>query len=203
MNNPHVHPRLRVAADLPRSSDIADALDQVRAARVDPDAERHRHHLLEFCTEHPDVLYRSCERGHLTGSAAVMQEGTGRLALLLHAKIGRWLQPGGHADGEADLARVALDEASEETGLVDLRVAVPAIDVDVHVFDAPSEPRHLHFDLRFLVVAPEGADLIANHESRDLRWFARDQLAGLDLDSGTHRLFDRAKWMAGELGLLK
>ena len=66
----------------------------------------------------------------------------------------RWLQPGGHADGERDLAAVALREAEEETGIAGLEVVTPAVDLDVHLFHAASggEPDHLHLDVRYLVV---------------------------------------------------
>ena len=48
-------------------------------------------------------------------------------------KLQRWLQPGGHADGDANLAGVALREATEETGIEGLRVVLPA--------DRPRHPR--------------------------------------------------------------
>ena len=81
------------------------------------------------------------------------------MLLLFHAKVQRWLQPGGHADGDGNLARVALREAEEETGIEGLRVLTPAIDLDVHVFHNARavEPDHLHLDVRHLVVAPPGA----------------------------------------------
>ena len=81
------------------------------------------------------------------------------MLLLFHAKVQRWLQPGGHADGDGNLARVALREAEEETGIAGLRVLTPAIDLDVHVFHHArrAEPDHLHLDVRHLVVAPAGA----------------------------------------------
>jgi 8-oxo-dGTP pyrophosphatase MutT (NUDIX family) len=132
----------------------------------------------------------------------VVEEGSGRLAFLLHGKVGRWLQPGGHADGEANLTQVALDEATEETGLSGLNAARPAVDIDVHVFDAPGDPQHLHFDVRHLVLAPEGSVLSANHESRDLGWFAPDDVERLDLDEGTHRLIRQAQALARALGCI-
>ena len=91
---------------------------------------------------------------------------TRHVLLLFHAKVQRWLQPGGHADGDGNLAHVALREAEEETGIVGLRVVTPAIDLDVHMFHnaAGTEPDHLHLDVRHLVLAPAGA--VAGHQPR-------------------------------------
>ena len=90
--------------------------------------------------------------------------------MLFHRKAQRWLQPGGHADGDANLAAVARREAEEETGIAGLAVVVPAIDLDIHRVAFPGEEPHLHLDVRFLVVAPEGAEPSGNHESEALRW---------------------------------
>ncbi len=59
---------------------------------------------------------------------------------MLHAKLGRWFQPGGHADGDATLPGVAWREATEETGVTGLTLAVPAIDLDVHEVGHPTAP---------------------------------------------------------------
>lgn len=169
------------------STDLAVARAHVEAAPATVD-EALRKQVLAFVDAHPDALHRSCREGHLTGSAMVVDPATGRFLFLLHAKVGRWLQPGGHADGDASLPAVALREATEETGIAGLRVAAPAVDIDVHLFEAAGEESHLHLDARYLVVAPPGAVATANHESRGLRWAGIDELDALDLDPGTHRL---------------
>ena len=169
------------------SADLAVARAHVAAALPTVD-EALRKQVLAFVDAHPDALHRSCLEGHLTGSAMVVDPFTGRFLFLLHAKVGRWLQPGGHADGDASLPGVALREATEETGIDGLRVAVPAIDIDVHLFEAPGEVSHLHLDARYLVVAPPGAVASGNHESHGLRWAGLDRLDELDLDPGTLRL---------------
>jgi 8-oxo-dGTP pyrophosphatase MutT (NUDIX family) len=160
------------------------------ARRGDEAHEASRAQILDFIDAHPDALHRSCREGHLTGSAAVIDPSTRRLLLLFHAKVRRWLQPGGHADGDGNLARVALREAEEETGIDGLRVLAPAIDLDVHVFRhaTGAEPDHLHLDVRYLVVAPPGAVASGNHESEAIRWVAIPDLAGLDVDAGTLRM---------------
>lgn len=173
------------------SRDLGVARAAVVAANPgDASHEAARAEILAFLDEHPDALHRTCAPGHLTGSALVVDPTNRQVLLLFHAKVRRWLQPGGHADGDADLAGVALREAEEETGIQGLTVVTPAIDLDVHVFHsaAGSEPDHLHLDVRHLVLAPSGAAPIGNHESEGLAWVAVDDLAAYDVDPGTIRM---------------
>ena len=181
-------PRLAPATDL----DVAAAA--VRAVLPgDPTMERFRSDVLSFAAAHPDALHRSCVEGHLTGSALVLDHSGQRVLLMHHRKLQRWLQPGGHADGEANLAATALREASEETGIVGLRIAVPALDVDIHRVAPPTEPPHDHLDVRFLVVAPPDAVIVGNHESTELKWVAPDELVAHGADLGLVRLVSAAQ----------
>lgn len=143
--------------------------------------------MLAFVDEHADALDRTCLPGHLTGSGMVVDPASRRFLLMLHAKLGRWFQPGGHADGDGVLPRVAWREATEETGIDGLRVAVPAIDLDIHEVGPPHGP-HLHLDVRYLVLAPSGAVPAGNHESLDLRWASIDDLPTFDVDAGMVRM---------------
>ena len=180
-----------LAADDPalRASDwLADARAAVAAADVDPGAEQHRRTILDFVDSHGDALHRSCRSGHLTGSALVVDDAGERIVVLHHRKLGRWLQPGGHCDGDANLAAVALREASEETGIEGLRVLPVAVDLDVHEVAPPDDGPHLHLDVRHLVLAPPGAEPLGNHESNDIRWAALDELDALGIDEGTWRM---------------
>lgn len=156
------------------SPDLAVAEEEVE--RADGPAEA-RQFILDFCAEHPDALYRTCLEGHLTGSALVVDPATRRILLIHHAKLGRWLQPGGHADGEGDLGRVALREAREETGLTSLELVRPAIDLDVHRIPARgAEPSHVHLDVRYLVLGSEadGATGFDDREVLDMVWVTDD-----------------------------
>jgi len=92
--------------------------------------------------------------------------------VLLHRKIGRWLQPGGHADGEGSLAGVALREATEETGIDGLEIWTEPVDIDVHLFVSrkPGNPNLFPFEVRFLVLAPRHPATPGTHGSKEQGW---------------------------------
>jgi 8-oxo-dGTP pyrophosphatase MutT (NUDIX family) len=154
----------------------------------DQAVEEARQQMLRWIDGHPDALLRTCLNAHLTASALVVDPSCRAVLLLHHRKLQRWLQPGGHADGEGNLAAAALREAVEETGIPGLRVALPAIDLDVHHVAPPAEGPHLHLDVRYLVVAPAGARPEGNHESTELRWVDPSELDAYDVDDGLRRL---------------
>lgn len=179
------------------------AVHQLNTAVLDDgEALAHRDTVLDFLLDHSDAADRSCAEGHLTGSALVVDSSGTRTLLMLHRKLGRWFQPGGHADGDTNLAAVALREASEETGIDGLRVALPAIDVDVHLVEPPDDVPHLHLDTRFVVLAPPGAHEEGNDESLALRWVTEADLDDLVpmVDASTRRLVARGlRMVAGGL----
>lgn len=193
-------PEVLTAQHLGSSRELGHLVADLR--RYDPpDAPqaRLRDQMVEFAESHPDALHRSCAAGHFTGSALVLDPGSGRVLVLLHTKLRKWLQPGGHTDGEANLAATALREATEETGIEGLAVVGPPADLDIHEVRPPNEPVHLHLDVRYLVLAPPSARAVGNHESQALRWVRPDELAALGADEGLLRLARRAVPLAGVL----
>ncbi len=131
-----------------------------------------------FARAHPDCCERTCVPGHFTGSAWVVSADGERALLLHHRKLDLWVQPGGHADGEGDLADVALREAEEETGLSGLRLEGGVFDLDRHVIPARgAEPEHFHYDVRFMVRASADEAFIVNEESHALAWVPVRELA--------------------------
>lgn len=152
-----------------------------------------------FIARHGDPFDRRIVEGHLTGSAIVVSPAGDRILLLHHRKLGRWLQPGGHADpGELSGESVALREAQEETGIQGLalhRRAPRPLDVDIHSIPAHGDaPAHEHLDLRYLVVAPEDAVArLKPDESHAIRWFRWDELSALDLDAGLLRALAKVR----------
>ncbi|HRF83033.1 MAG TPA: NUDIX hydrolase [Pseudoxanthomonas sp.] len=135
--------------------------------------------------------------GHFTGSAWVVSADGHRTLLTHHRKLDRWLQPGGHADGDADLARVALREAEEETGVAGLRLQDGTIfDLDRHWIPARREvPGHWHHDVRYVVRAGADERFTVSAESHDLAW---REIADIAADAASDDSMRRmaAKWLA-------
>lgn len=137
--------------------------------------------------------------GHLTCSACVIDGAHARVLLLHHARLGRWLQPGGHAEpGDGTPLAGALRELREESGIsAPLPLRGPGgtalVDLDVHEIPARgAEPAHLHFDLRYAFAADADHALEKSDESHALRWVAVERLGELTAEQSVTRLVARA-----------
>lgn len=156
---------------------------------------------IRFVEAHPDCLLRAEPTGHLTGSAWVVDASRMRTLLTHHRKLDKWLQLGGHADGDPDLLAVALREASEESGLTRLRPVTTALfDLDRHWIPArKSEPAHWHYDLRFMIEADPEEPLVVTHESKDLAWVKVDEVTGLNPEESMARMVRKTVPLAAEV----
>lgn len=148
-----------------------------------------------FLRAHANGFERGNLAGHFTGSAWLASADGMRVLLMHHRKLDRWLQPGGHADGDSDLARVALREAGEETGLAGLRVEGGVFDLDRHRIPARmNEPEHWHYDVRYVVRAGEDESYVVNAESHALAWREVGEVANDEsLDMSLRRM--ARKWL--------
>lgn len=148
-----------------------------------------------FLASHPDVFQREHVVGHFTGSAWLVSADGQRVLLTHHRKLNRWLQLGGHADGDHDLAQVALREAGEESGLHGLRIEGRIFDLDRHRIPMRGdEPEHWHYDVRYIVRAGAEENFLVSEESHALAWRAiTDVAVDVALNDSLHRM--ARKWL--------
>ena len=109
--------------------------------------------------------------GHVTASAFVVDRARAKVLLILHGKLERWLQPGGHIEPEdRSVVAAAQREVLEETGLTVAADGCELLDVDVHQIPArKDQPAHEHFDVRFVFERTRG-EARAGSDARHVRW---------------------------------
>lgn len=165
-----------------------DALRTLRDwAATSPAAAGARERTLDLLSAGPVALTRRHRAGHVTASALVL-DGTGRVLLCLHGRLGMWMQLGGHCEpGDVTLAAAALREATEESGIDGLQLLPDPIDVDIHPVrcGSPATPS-VHYDVRYALLCPPGAVERVSEESAALGWFAPGALPS-PLADGVHQ----------------
>lgn len=164
----------------------------------DQDAARCQQ-IIDFVRKTPACFENSSTTGHLTGAAWLLDPSGNRVLLTHHRKLDKWVQLGGHADGDSDLLAVAIREAQEESGIAEIHaVSAEIFDLDIHLSPANcGEPRHRHFDIRFLLRVAGDPEYCVSHESNDLGWFTAGELETLELDAAVRRMAN--KWAVGWL----
>lgn len=162
----------------------------------DHDGDAHAAACVSFLEEARNPFDRGNAHGHFTGSAWLVDASGERVLLTHHRKLQRWLQLGGHADGDSDLASVALREAGEESGLQGLTVEPGIFDVDQHwIPERKPEPGHWHYDVRYVVRTGGSEDFIVSDESLELAWVSIGELASAQgTDESLRRMAH--KWLA-------
>jgi len=161
----------------PGEAEAIDAFRQLQAESLDP-------------------YVRERLAGHFTASAWLVSRDRGRVLLTHHRKLGLWLQLGGHADGDRDLARAALREAEEESGLSGLSIEARIFDLDRHWIPGHKDvPAHWHYDVRFVVHAGDDERYVVSDESHALAWRDITTLStDADADASVRRM--AGKWLA-------
>ncbi len=148
--------------------------------------------LLAFVQDTPDCLYRTHLAGHLTASAFVLDQSLEKVLIIHHKKLDRWLQPGGHADGDPDLLAVAQKEVEEETGLLTKPLQTHFFDLDIHLIPERKDvPEHFHYDLRYLLIERSGSVLQGNEEVNGLKWVKVSDLEQYFVDRSVLRMAEK------------
>lgn len=164
------------------SLSLVDRLELITALKkykTDFDAERSFIAPFQHLLQNSDAYSRHHLPGHVTGSAWIIDKTRDNVLLTHHAKLNRWLQPGGHADGNEDIFEVARREAAEETGLPKFKLLHKDVfDIDIHLIpERNGFPAHYHFDIRILLEADSGEKVVISQESHDVQWVHIDHLA--------------------------
>ena len=192
LNGASPHNRGMQMHELPAELDRYRARWPAEAATVDL--------FLALLAEGGEAFRRERLAGHFTASAWVVAADGARTLLTHHRKLGLWLQPGGHADGDTELPRAALKEAEEETGLPGLRIESGIFDLDRHwIPEHKGVPAHWHYDVRYVVRAGADEAFVVSEESHALAWreiaeLAREEAA----DASVRRMAQ--KWLKKQKG---
>ncbi len=131
-----------------------------------------------------DAAFDRTSLAHMTCSAWTVDPTFTQTLLVYHNIYDSWSWIGGHADGDRDLARVALRELSEETGVTGARLvpcgpggllSCEVLTVDGHVKHGAYVSSHLHLNVTYLVVADPSERIRAKaDENSGVRWVPLD-----------------------------
>lgn len=157
-----------------------------------------------FIESSEEIFLRKNLPGHFTGSAFILCKERKKLLMTHHLKLKKWLQLGGHADGESILHQVALNEALEESGLNNIRFSnynffpnpqAPLIfDIDCHFIPKNSkDPEHYHFDVRYLLCIDHDQEIKISRESLDLKWIDLDEVYLYNNEASIDRCVNKIK----------
>ena len=150
--------------------------------------------IIDFVNAQPHCFERTLKIGHITGSAWLIDESKNRVLLTHHRKLNKWLQLGGHCDGDPDVMAVAMREAKEESGIEKIEpVTTDIFDLDVHPIPVRgNEPAHDHYDIRFLLRVTGDANFTITEESHELAWLTPTEIAKMTVGRSITRMCE--KW---------
>jgi len=172
---------------------LAFLLDRYEPTDLDEKISKQR--MLVFMKEYENCFERSLAIGHFTSSAWLLNCDGTHVLLMHHAKLDKWLQLGGHCDGNSDVLAVAIKEAQEESGIENIvPVSENIFDIGVHEIPARGNcPTHDHYDVRFLLQVVGDGSIVQNRESKELRWFGKNLNELPNQDRSVVRMFE--KWI--------
>lgn len=154
---------------------------------------------IEFVSSNENCFERKLKEGHITGSAWVVSKDGWQVLLTHHKKLNRWLQLGGHADGNSDVLRVAIREAVEESGLERVGpISEKIFDIDIHrIPERGQEPEHYHYDVRYALKAAGNEGYVVSDESHNLGWIEIEKLSELTEEESMLRMARKWKEVRG------
>lgn len=166
-----------------------------RYAPASKEERQFKAEMLTFLNAYDDCFERTLAVGHFTASCWLLNKAGDHALFTHHAKLNRWLQLGGHCDGNPDLLAVAIKEAQEESGIEHIiPVSSEIFDIDIHLIpENKKEAAHYHYDVRFLLQVTSDETIVRSDESHDLRWFNKDATVLPNVNDAVRRMFN--KWL--------
>ena len=138
--------------------------------------------ILDFLSKNADAFFRTNLIAHMTASAWVVNPVRDRVLMVYHKIYDSWSWTGGHADGDENLAAVALREVREETGVKSARLlsadifSLESLTVDGHEKRGVYVPSHLHLNVTYLLEADDHDPLtVCEAENSGVKWFGLDE----------------------------
>ena len=154
-----------------------------RFVSVNEQEQRDKEQIQKWLDSGTDIYTRQNNTAHLTASSWVVSPDRKQVLMIYHNLYNSWAWMGGHADGERDLAAVALREAQEESGLSDLVLlsdgilSLEILTVDGHVKRGSYVSGHLHLNVTYLFQADPADPLrIKPDENSGVGWFPVEEL---------------------------
>ena len=166
---------------------------------IDNDDTATLNQFIDFVRSEKNCFQRQNEHGHITASAWTIAVEQNSVLLIHHRKLGKWLQPGGHADGDSNLRAVAQRELHEETGIFEIssrscQGECEIFDIDIHLIPATeivptkTELSHFHYDVRFLFHTSLSHNINTNSESTAVTWVKLEDLESYTNEHSLHRM---------------
>ena len=155
---------------------------------------------VDFVQRYEDCFERALTCGHITGSAWLISKDGTKALLTHHNKLDKWLQLGGHCDGDSDVLAVAIKVAQEESGITQIKpLSTGIFDLDVHLLpESKHHQAHYHYDVRFLLQVQSDEQVVVSDESKALKWITKDRESLPSNTSSIMRMFE--KWRALDPG---
>jgi 8-oxo-dGTP pyrophosphatase MutT (NUDIX family) len=138
--------------------------------------------ILDFYDKYSEKSFlRECLQAHFSASCWIVDETMTYVLLNYHNLYQNWGWLGGHADGDFDLLNVAIKEAKEESGLVNIRpysndfISLEVLPVIPHIKHNKFVSSHLHMNVTYLFIASMDDELhIKPDENSGLKWVLLD-----------------------------
>ncbi len=133
--------------------------------------------MLQCMIHNANYLNREDKIAHFSASVWTVNKEHTKTLMVYHNIYNSWSWIGGHADGEEDLAVVAMRELQEETGVANASLisreifSLETLTVNGHIKKGVYVPSHLHFNVTYLAEADERETLVINEEENQaVKW---------------------------------